>query len=60
MKKLMKNVAVLALAAAVAVGSVTGVSAAVKSPTSSLVLRMLLYQTEIQLIQRLTEQLKLE
>ena len=37
MKKLMKNVAVLALAAAVAVGSVTGVSAAVKSPTSSLV-----------------------
>ena len=33
----MKNVAVLALAAAVAVGSVTGVSAAVKSPTSSLV-----------------------
>ena len=31
MKKLMKNVAVLALAAAVAVGSVTGVSAAVKS-----------------------------
>ena len=35
MKKLMKNVAVLALAAAVAVGSVTGVSAAVKSPTSS-------------------------
>lgn len=37
MKKLMKNVAVLALAAAVAVGSVTGVSATVKSPTSSLV-----------------------
>ena len=35
MKKLMKNVAVLALAAAVAVGSVTGVSAAVKSPTGS-------------------------
>ena len=37
MKKLMKNVAVLALAAEVAVGSVTGVSAAVKSPPSSLV-----------------------
>ena len=47
----------LALAAAVAVGSVTGV-AAVKSPTSSLVpvnaRECLLYQTEIQLIQRLT------
>ena len=37
MKKLMKNVAALALAAVVTVASVSGVSAAVGSPTTSLV-----------------------